>query len=327
MASVVLGVAAAVAASGLYNAGVALQSLEARSVSSRHSLRLSLLRHLAGRGRWIAGTFLTLLAWPLHVAALLIAPLTLVQPALAAGLLLLLAIGIGVLGESVGKRELAGVLAIVVGMAGLAWAAPTRSTAHADAPTLALALAGLGAAALAPYVLRWVRPGRPTASVIAALSAGVAFSWTGLTTKLFSDAVASGTWLFLFPWLAATALASGVAVLSEMTALQTRPVTQVAPVVFVVQTLVPVLLAPFLTGEAWSSTPFQGAALAVSLATVAVGAAALTSSSIVGALLSPEATSSRTGTADSPSRDSSARRSSSVESAPDDPESRVSTRI
>ena len=61
-------------------------------------------------------------------------------------------------------------------------------------------------------------------------------------------------------------------VLSEMSALQTRPATQVAPIVFVVQVSVPVALAPFLGGESWAHTPLGGMALVFFLLTVAAGA-------------------------------------------------------
>ena len=60
--------------------------------------------------------------------------------------------------------------------------------------------------------------------------------------------------------------ASGV--LSEMSALQSRPAIQVAPVVFVTQTVVPVVLAPLLLGESFAATPLGG----VPLVAVARGA-------------------------------------------------------
>ena len=45
-----------------------------------------------------------------------------------------------------------------------------------------------------------------------------------------------------------------------MSALQSRPAIQVAPVVFVTQTIVPVALAPLLFGERFSATPLGGRA-------------------------------------------------------------------
>ena len=65
-----------------------------------------------------------------------------------------------------------------------------------------------------------------------------------MATKLASDDLSGGHLWVAAAWAASTALASGVGVLSEMSALQSRPAIQVAPVVFVTQTLVPVVLAP-----------------------------------------------------------------------------------
>ena len=107
----------------LYNGGAALQALEAREVPRDHSLRPSLIGHLLSRPRWAAGTALAAMGWPLQAAALTLAPLTIVQPALASGLLLLLAIGARALHERVGARELVGDGAIVGGVGVLAWAA------------------------------------------------------------------------------------------------------------------------------------------------------------------------------------------------------------
>ena len=45
-----------------------------------------------------------------------------------------------------------------------------------------------------------------------------------------------------------------------MSALQARPAIQVAPVVFVTQTVVPVVLAPLLFGESFADTPLGGRA-------------------------------------------------------------------
>ena len=79
-----LGALAAVTASALFSAGLVLQSLEARTVPAEHSLRLSLIGGLLGRRRWVLGGLLMVLGFGFHVGALLLAPLTVVQPSLAA---------------------------------------------------------------------------------------------------------------------------------------------------------------------------------------------------------------------------------------------------
>src|ERR1700753_3211808 len=100
-----LGIVAAIGASLLYNASIALQALEAREVPGEHSLRVSLIGRLVRNRRWLGATALGFLGWPLEIVALLLAPLTVVQPCLASGLVLLLFLGVTRLGETPRRRE------------------------------------------------------------------------------------------------------------------------------------------------------------------------------------------------------------------------------
>ena len=70
-----------------------------------------------------------------------------------------------------------------------------------------------------------------------------------------------------------------------MSALQRRPATHVAPVMFAVQVLVPVLLAPLIFGESWANTPLGGAALVGFMAIAIAGTALLAGSPAVGAVI------------------------------------------
>ena len=93
MLDLVAGIGAAVGASTLYSLGIALQALDAREAPHEEHLRLALARGLVRRGRWLLGTGLSMLGWPLQIVALLLAPLVVVQPALAVGLLVLMFAG------------------------------------------------------------------------------------------------------------------------------------------------------------------------------------------------------------------------------------------
>jgi len=278
----VLGIVAAVGASLLYNTSIALQALEVREVPEDHSLRPSLIARLIGNRRWLGATALGLAGWPLEIAALLLAPLTVVQPCIASGLILLLWLGVTRLGERPGRREAVAVAAIVVGVAGVAWAAPDRTTDHAGTAAIALALAAVAIPVAAPYLLR----GRAMAfGALAILSAGCGYAWTAIASKLVTDGLATGAVLVAVAWLATAAASEGLALLSEMSALQRRPATQVGPAMFAVQIVVPVLLAPLLFGESWGTTPLGGAALAAFMAIAVAGAAALAGSRAVGKAL------------------------------------------
>ena len=73
--------------------------------------------------------------------------------------------------------------------------------------------------------------------------------------------------------------------LSETSALQARPAIQVAPVVSVVQTVVPVVVAPILLDEHFTDTPLHGVPLAISLLILLTGAALLNRSPLLVALM------------------------------------------
>jgi hypothetical protein len=279
---VVLGIFAAIGASALYNTSIALQALEARQVPGEHSLRPSLLGALLRNRRWLGATAVGVLGWPLEIAALLLAPLTVVGPCLASGLVLLLWLGAARLGEAPGRREAFAVAAIVAGLAGVAWAAPERTTAHAGAAAIAIALGLVALPIAAPYVLR----GRASAAgLLPVLSAGCGYAWTSIADKLFTDELATGAVLLALVPLATLAFSEGAALLSEMSALQHRHATHVAPMMFATQVLVPVLLAPLIFGEAWSATPLGGAALAFFMAVTIGGTALLAGSRAVGTVL------------------------------------------
>ncbi|HET6998518.1 MAG TPA: hypothetical protein VFI03_08010 [Solirubrobacterales bacterium] len=277
-----LGIVAAVGASVLYNTSIALQALEVRGVAHEHSLRPSLIGKLLRNRRWLGATVLGLVGWPLEIVALLLAPLTVVQPCLVSGLVVLLWLGATKLGEAPGRREFLAVAAIVAGVAGVAWAAPERTTDHAGTAAIALALVLVAIPIAAPYALR----GRRTSvGTLAVVSAGFGYAWTAIASKLLTDELAAGLLLVAIAWLATAIASEALALLSEMSALQQRPATHVAPVMFAVQVLVPVTLAPLIFGESWGDTPLGGAALVFFMAVALAGTTLLAGSRAVGAVI------------------------------------------
>jgi hypothetical protein len=297
MVEVVFGIVAAAGASTLYSLGVAFQAIDAKQAPGREHLRLALARRLVTRTRWLLGTGFSILGWPLQLLALSFAPLVVVQPAMAAGLLVLLILAERMLHEPAGRREHLAVGAIVLGVAGAALCAPPRTTAHAAWPILLIVLFSLGLASLLPYIL--LRVGRSSATVTM-LGAGLGFAWSGVATKLASDDLSYGHFGFAIAWGLATAGASAIATLSEMSALQDRPAIQVAPVVFVIQTAVPVALAPILLGERFTETPLSGAPLAASLAVLLAGAVVLARSPLLLALMAGGRADETSGSDDDP---------------------------
>jgi drug/metabolite transporter (DMT)-like permease len=319
MVDLVLGIGAAVGASTLYSLGIALQATDAKLTPSDENLRPALVGRLLRRSRWLIGTGLSILGWPLQVVALLLAPLVVVQPALAAGLLVLLFLAERMLGEHAGRYEHLATAAIVLGVLGTALTAPPRSTTHtAEELTITLVLVALGVASLAPYLLRALGRSYPEVTM---LGAGFAFGWSGVATKLAADDLAGHHLVAAAAWGLSTAAASAVGVLSEMSALQSRPAIQVAPVVFVTQTIIPVVLAPLLLGERFSDTPLGGVPLCVSLAVLVAGAGLLARSPLLLALMEGERVSDVSGSAPKPDEPSHATMRSSPATDAGDPSS------
>jgi drug/metabolite transporter (DMT)-like permease len=285
---IALGFALALAAACCYETGYALQALEARRAPGERALRASLLTHLLRRPIWVGATALSLLGWPLQIVALAHAPLTLVQPTLALGLLLLLVLGVRILGEKVGAREIAAAVLIIGSVAVFAWAAPRNPGEVERSAGLIASLAFLAAVAVAPYLVSVVRP-RPHPMLVLVASAGAADGLAAFVAKIVAQDASDGALLAVVAWAGLVAAVVLIGLISESTALQRFAATRVAPTVLVLQIVIPVVLAPLVGGEGWGGTPLGGAVLAAALVAVAIGAGLLASSPAVAPLAVGEA--------------------------------------
>jgi uncharacterized membrane protein len=273
-----LGIAAALLASAMFNVGAALQALEARGQPRALELRLSLLGRLLRRKRWLLGLVLGLLGVVPQVLAFAWAPFVVVQPALVVGLLLLLAIGNRQLGEHVTATTWLGTAAIVGGVALVSVGAPHHAETHRGSVAVIAVVAGLSLPTFLPFVLR-----KGAWPVIVATGTG--FAATNVATKLMSDNVGLRHWPNAAAW-AVVALGMGVAAtLTNMTAFQRAAATMVVPVSTAIQTFLPIVLGPVFLREHWgSSLP-----IALGLAIAAVGTVLVARARAVGGLLAAAA--------------------------------------
>jgi drug/metabolite transporter (DMT)-like permease len=274
-----IAVALAAVSASMYSLATSLQALEARRVPSSEALRASLIARLIRRPLWLAGTAAGIVAWPLQALALAFGSVALVMPALGFGLVVLLVLGVRVLHERIGPREIGGAVAIVAAVAILGFAAPPETGAFTTAGTWIVGLSAL-VIAPAPYLLRAARRagGLPTS-----VAAGLGWAWVGLGTSLLDLAIADRNWLALAGWGIAVAAASWGALLDEMTSLQTWNATRAIPVAFGLEMVVPAALAPFLT----HASPPHPWAFAGALVLAAVGAIVLGTSRVVGHAAAP----------------------------------------
>jgi hypothetical protein len=273
------GIAAAGIAAACFDGGLAIQALDARAVPRQHGLSPALLARLVRRRRWLGATALAFAGWPFHLLALALAPLSLVQPTLALGLVLLLYLGKRLLGERIGRAELLAVAGIVASVAVLAAVAPKETSHHAGAARLAIGLVPLAVIAVLPLVAPRLGARPPT--WLLPFASGAAYAFTGVTSKLLVDDLQTHALDGVVFWAAMTGALGFCGLLLEMSALQVLPATHVGPNVFVVQVTVPVLLAPLVSGESWAGTPLSGGVILIAVAATAVSSIVLTRSPAV----------------------------------------------
>src|SRR5579875_2171361 len=170
---IVVGILIAFGAATASAFALVFQSQEARGTGAELAGRISLLRLLLRRRRWVLGTALLVLTWPLQIAALSFAPLTVVQPVLATFQLILVAIARFELKCTVGAREWLGAFAVTGGVALVILAAPHRTVAHPSAARVAIPLAVVGLGTLLAYATGRLRPSH---GLLVAVAAGLGYA-------------------------------------------------------------------------------------------------------------------------------------------------------
>ncbi len=263
----VLGLAAALFASVLFNVGIALQGIEARGVPKSLGLRVSLRTRLLRRRRWLVGWVLGIVGIGPQLIALAYTPFVVVQPALASGLLVLLFLGVRTFKEHVTHWEIAGVLAIIGGVTLVAWGAPPHTETHRTGPAVIGVVAGLSACGLVPFAVRCTRF---DTGMVATVASGCGFGATNIATKLMSDDIVHH-FAIAAAWAVVGVLMGVAATITGMTAFQRRRATTVVPVSTAVQTFLPIVLEPLFLRERWSGAELLGVPIAAGLLLALLG--------------------------------------------------------
>jgi hypothetical protein len=181
-------------------------------VLARHPLRSG--RALFGV-RWFAiGMLVAAFAWLLHVAAMALAPLSVVQVVLAGGVVLIGVMADRVFGFPVGRRQWFGLALTATGLVAFALTVPSVRGVHATfspAAMIAVEAALCGVGALLIVGPRAGAPSRHHGTMLGAAS-GILFGVSDISIKALTGIVgAHGVFGLLSPWLALTLLASFVA--------------------------------------------------------------------------------------------------------------------
>jgi drug/metabolite transporter (DMT)-like permease len=203
-------------------------AVAAPDVDARHPLRSA--RDLFRSRWWTIGWTVAFVAFAIHVAALALAPLSIVQAVVAGGLVFLAVLAERWFGFSLGRREWIGIVMTAVGLALLGL---TQEPGEADPSTYSLAAliafeAGLFAlAGVMIMVSLKIDRARPLEGELLGLGAGALFGVSDVAVKYLADPVLSDPLAIISPWTAAALAASVVAFYSSARSLQIGPAIKV----------------------------------------------------------------------------------------------------
>jgi drug/metabolite transporter (DMT)-like permease len=246
-------------------------AVAAPPVDGRHPLRSA-----AGLFRskwWTVGWFVALGAWLLHVGALSLAPLSIVQAVLSGGLVFLAVLAERFFGFHLGRRQWIG---LTITAAGLVVVGLTSHEPHGGRSSLA-ALIGVECGVLvagALLVLGSVKLDNThrNEGMMLAVAAGALFGVSDVAIKYLTRAANGGVLALVNPWLAAALLAMVIAFYASARSLQLGPGLEVIALTSVAANVVAISGGILIFHDPIGHGPMQIVGRLVSFCLVIVGA-------------------------------------------------------
>lgn len=256
-------------------------AVESPDVQWRRPVRSSLV--LFGSRWYTLGILIATASWGLHVAALALAPISLVQSTIAGGLVLLTVVADRAFGFSVTRREWIGVALTAAGLAFLAatleGAGRSAHSTFVPATLAAWVLAGTGAGAALVLLARdsgRARGDSRRAGVALAASAGLIWGASDVTIKALSSRLDDlGAGVLLHPLAAVILLLSLAGLLVSARSLQLGDPVPVIAVTSAVANVWTIAAGPVVFAEPLPEDPLALGLRILAFALV-VAAAALT---------------------------------------------------
>jgi drug/metabolite transporter (DMT)-like permease len=197
------------------------------------------------RSRWFTlGWLVAVGAWVLHVAALALAPLSIVQAVLSGGLVFLAVLAERYFGFHLGRRQWIG---LSITAAGLFVIGVTSGSQEGEAPDYApAALIAVECGVLALAIGLATFSGRISAlrawdGMLLGVAAGALFGVSDIALKYLTNAVGNGVLEILSPWSVAALLASVVAFYASARSLQLGPGVEVIALTSVAANLIAIV--------------------------------------------------------------------------------------
>ncbi|MGZ8665764.1 MAG: hypothetical protein ACXWZM_01490 [Solirubrobacterales bacterium] len=249
-------------------------AVQAPDVDFRRPVRSTLV--LFRSGWYTLGIAIALLSWALHVGALGLAPISLVQAVIAGGLVFLTVLADRVFGFTVTRREWVGVALAAVGLAFLAATIEgAADSAHADYEPLTIAIY-IGALSAAGLGLAVFARERGHAGVLFGASAGLIWAASDVAIKGSSGNLGDqGLAVVVEPLAFVIVIASLTGLLISAKSLQLGEAVPVIAVTSVAANAATIASGPIVFADPMPSTPLGVASRILAFALV-IGAAALT---------------------------------------------------
>lgn len=291
---VTAGAAIAAASSVLYNAGFLMEKRALDRLPTVHAHRLGhLARNLLGSAGWIGGCLVVVAGLLLQVLALSLAPLSVVQPILVAGIIVLVVSSHVAFGERLARGERVAVALVIFGLAAVVISLLPGGNGTGRGPSqvallavavpvaiVAVVVATLGASGHPSHPPAGVRPPllrRLIGPQIAGVGAGLLYGVAALGLKDMSIAVRGhglgGSLPHMLPtvgpWMLAVATLAGLVVFQS--ALQRHPASLVVPLSNVTSSAFAVVAGAALFHETLPSGTWPGVTRYVGFSALLVG--------------------------------------------------------
>jgi hypothetical protein len=193
----------------------------AARVDIKHPLRTA---RALWSSKWFAiGMLVAIAAWGFHVAALAVAPMSIVQAVLAGGVVLLAVMAERLFGFEVGRRQWLGLGFTALGLVLLGVTLPTAHSAHSTFSTAAMISFEAGLLGVGGLLILGPRVGAPVEhhGVMLGAAAGILFGVSDVAIKALTGMIgSSGVLAIVSPWLLITILASVAAFYASARGLQ-----------------------------------------------------------------------------------------------------------
>jgi drug/metabolite transporter (DMT)-like permease len=197
------------------------------------------------RSRWFAvGWLVAVGAWALHVGALALAPLSVVQAVLSAGLVFLAVLAERFFGFHLGRRQWIGLVITAAGLAVIGitqGSQPTRPPGYALAALITVEctvlLIATGVAAMAGRL----RVLQAREGLLLGAAAGALFGISDIALKFLTHVVQGGVLELISPWTFAALAASVIAFYASARGLQIGPGVEVIALTSVAANLVAIV--------------------------------------------------------------------------------------